>query len=163
MTRFIVALSVLASACTRTVSIAGGDGQCTVRSGMSYSQVLLSCGVPTGFRMQPKVAAWMLGEACSAPVYVYPGGMVAFGCRGEVTAVAIAPSTVGIDVDSQFLREEIRARRHVEAAIVQLATADGGDPRTQALIVEVESLGTPLSAAASSRARELSGRRQPKE
>lgn len=159
--RFLVGVVVLASACTRTMSFSNGQNACTVHNGMTSAQVLQSCGVPSGLRMQPKVSTWF-GDACSAPVYVYPGAMVAFGCGGGVATVAAAPARVGIEVDKQFLRDEIRGRRHAEAALVQLVLLDSDDSETYALIVEVEAQGTPISAAAGRRARELLANRKPK-
>ena len=161
--RASIAVSDLAGGCSgpRAIVLDGGR-QCQLQPGFNYSQVLEACGVPTGFKIQPKVPQGLLGDMCSAPVYRYGSSDVAFDCQGKVARILTDGSTVGVDLGAEFLGEEIQARRHVEAAIVQLARVAPHDPRTQALISEVEALGGPLSAIAASKARAMSGLERPR-
>ena len=152
-------LLVLASSGCGPREFAGGrTAMCRLGRGASATEVLNECGIPSGLRYQPKLSEGLLRpRICSAPVYVYPGAMVAFGCSGQVSELSVGnpPSPLGIDLGIKGLESEITEGRHAEASIVGLVTLDPHNVVALDYLSRLEKREDRLAKEAASKARQI--------
>lgn len=111
-----------------------GEGQraCKVRVGDSPAAVLNECGLPSGYRVRPKVSTgWLPPKVCSGAIYLYGRQAIAFDCDSKVSSVQTADG-FGVVPDESYLIEQLVAGRHGEAACVEL----GKSPAPSATAVD---------------------------
>jgi hypothetical protein len=79
----------LLSACGNATVLIGESGRsCNVEAGTTTQELFDACGLPEGFRQQPKLQqGFIFTKTCSAPAFRYGDQVVALGCDGTVAFV----------------------------------------------------------------------------
>ena len=151
-------LSIADAGCAPREFVGGRGEICVVGTGTAASDVLDRCGIPDGLRYQPKVSEGIFRpRVCSAPVYVYPGAMVSFGCSGGVSDVSLGnpPEPSGVQLGVEALEAEIVEDGHKEAAVIGLLELDPANKIALDLISSLERNSDSISKETVVKARKL--------
>ena len=151
-------LPIAVAGCAPREFVGGRAETCVVGTGTPADDVLNRCGTPDGLRYQPKVSEGIFRpRLCSAPVYVYPGAMVSFGCSGAVSEISVGspPEPRGVELGVEALEAEIADDGHKEAAVIGLLKLDPTNKIGLDLVSSLERNSDSISKETVAKARKI--------
>jgi hypothetical protein len=134
---------------SRQATLSGATGSaCTVRTGMSVSEILAACGPPDGLRYQPKLyEGWINAEVCSAPAFLYGDRVLGIGCRSTLSFIGDKdkswPALSALTADDLIAELD---KGHAAAAAVELSRLPLNDHQVRAAVTALRRLTTARDA-----------------